>query len=50
VTLETFNENDGRDMGWPQSRLTQGQDQSQSLLRTFGEASNAARVEDQHLS
>ena len=49
VALETLDENDGGDMRWPQSRLAQGQDERQSLLRTFGEASHATGVEDQHL-
>ena len=50
MTLETLNENDRRDLWRPQPRFAQGEDQSQSLLGTFSEASNAARVEDQHVS
>lgn len=48
VALETLDQNYGGDMWWPQSCFAQGQDQGQSLLRTFGEAAHPAGVEDQH--
>ena len=49
VALETLDENDGGDTRWPQSRVAERQYQGQSLLRTFGEASHATGIEDQHL-
>jgi len=45
VPLQTLDENDGRDKGWPQPRLAQGEDQRQRLLRTFGQARHATGVE-----
>jgi hypothetical protein len=48
VALEALDQDNRWDTGWPQSRLAQRQDQSQSLLRTFGEASHASGIEHQH--
>lgn len=48
VTLKTLDKHDGGDKRWPQPRFAQSQDESQSLFRTFCEASHASGVEDQH--
>jgi len=48
VPPQTLDENDGWDMGRPQSGVAQGEDQRQRLLRTFGKARDATGVQDQH--
>jgi hypothetical protein len=48
MALKTLDEHDGRNLRRPQSRIAQGQDQGQGLLRAFSKASHATGIEDQH--
>ena len=48
MTFQTFNEDNRGHGGWPKPLVAQRHDQSERLLGPFGEAADAARIEDQY--
>jgi hypothetical protein len=48
VTLKAFDQDDGRNRGWPKTLFAKGQDQGKRGPRTLREPGDSARIEDQH--